>query len=85
MSEHSERVSFLILILILLLYYSSTDKNTHLLQVSARNFKKVKSKNWENLVYYKANSYLKTKWLIKEFLKCIVLILGFKQLSFLRL
>ena len=85
MSEHSKQVSFLILILILLLYYSSKAKNTHLLQVSVRNFKKVKSKNWENLVYYKANSYLKTKWLIKEFLKCIVLILGFKQLSFLRL
>ena len=32
-----------------------------------------------------ANSYLKTKRLIKEFLKRIVLILGLKQVSFLRL
>ena len=38
--------------------YSSKDKNTYLLlQVSVRNFKKVKS----NLVYYIANSYIKTK------------------------
>ena len=33
------------------------------------------------VVYYKANSYLKTKRLIKEFLKRIVLILGLKQVS----
>ena len=33
------------------------------------------------LVYYKANWYLKTKRLIKEFLKRIVLILGLKQVS----
>ena len=33
------------------------------------------------LVYYKANWYLKTKRLIKEFLKRIELILGLKQVS----
>ena len=37
------------------------------------------------MVYYIANSYLKTKRLIKEFLKRIVLILGSKQVSLLTL
>ena len=41
---------------------------------SSKKCKKVNSKN-PNLEYYKANSYLKNKQLIKEFLKCIVLIL----------
>ena len=64
----------------------SKDKNTYpFLQVSVRCFKRVKSKNLKNVVYYIANLYLKTKRLIKEFLKRIVLILGLKQVSFLRL
>ena len=35
--------------------------------------------------YYKATSYLKIKWLIKEFLKRMVLILGLRQVLFLKL
>ena len=41
---------------------------------SSKKCKKVKSKN-QNLECYKANSYLKSKRFIKEFLRCIVLIL----------
>ena len=41
---------------------------------SSKKCKKLKSKN-QNLENYKANLYLKSKQLIKEFFKCIVLIL----------
>ena len=63
----------------------SKDKNKYLLlQVSVRYLKKVKVRIKKNVVYYIGNSYLNTKRLIKEFLKRIVLILGLKQVSFLR-
>ena len=59
--------------------YSSKDKNAYLLSFvtsKCKKFlKKLKSKNFSNLVHYIANSYLKTKRLINEFLKRIVLIL----------
>ena len=50
-----------------------------------KKFQKGKTVRIKNLVYYIANSCLKNKRSIKEFLKRMVLILRLKQVSFLRL